>query len=331
MINKIKKDIKINYKYYIKLIIIILILTIRFDYDIYSPGGLEPLNDRIIVDNAYPYKGSFNLTYVTSRRATIPTIILSYIIPSWDMVSLDNMRIEKESEEDIIERNKIYLRETSYNAIIAAYKEANLPYIVDSIDVTVTYVFDSSISKLKVGDIIKEVDNIKINSFNDLSEIINTHNENDKIVLKVIRQEKEKNIDVILHKEDDRVLIGVTLAEIKNISTENKIDYVFKNNESGASRGLLCALDIYNKITEFDLTKGKKISGTGSIDETGKIGKISGVKYKLSGSVKNKSEVFIVPKENYEEAKELKEKNNYDITIIYGETLHEVIEKLKEL
>ena len=329
MINKIKNDIKNNYKYYIKLIILVLILTIRFDYNIYSPGGIENLNDRIIVENAYPYKGSFNLTYVTSRRATIPTIILSYIIPSCDIVSIDEQRIEEESEEDIIERNKIYLKETSYDAIIAAYKEANLAYSIDSIDVTVTYVFDSSISNLKVGDIIKEVDGIKINNFEELSKIINEHKENDKINIKVIRKEKEKNVDATLHKEEDKILIGVTLAEIKNIGTKNKIEYVFKNNESGASRGLLCALDIYNKVTEKDITKGKKISGTGSIDENGIIGKISGVKYKLSGAVKNKSDIFIVPKDNYEEAIKEKEKNNYDIEIIYGETLKEVIQKLK--
>ena len=331
MIEKIKKDIKINYRYYLMLILLFIVLTIRFDYDIYSPGGIENLDDRIIVEDAYKYKGSFNLTYVTSRKATIPTIILSYIIPSWDMVSLDEQRIENESAEDIINRNKIYLKETSYNAIIAAYKEAELNYVIESVDVTVTYVFDSSISDLKVGDIIKEIDGVKINSFNDIKNIIDKHKENDKINIKVIRKEKEKNVTSILHMEEGKLLIGVSLAEIKNVNTEKKIEYIFKDNESGASRGLLCALDIYNKVTEYDLTKGKKISGTGSIDEDGNIGEISGVKYKLSGSVKNKSDVFIVPKENYEEALKVKEENNYDIDIIYGSTLKEVIEKLKNL
>ena len=46
--------------------------------------------------------GSFNLTYVMARNGNIPYILLSYIIPSWDLISLDNMRIDDESEEEII-------------------------------------------------------------------------------------------------------------------------------------------------------------------------------------------------------------------------------------
>ena len=51
---------------------------------------------------------------------------------------------------------------------------------------------------------------------------------------------------------ESRVLIGVALSELKNIKKDTKVEYIFKENESGASRGLLCALDIYNKITEYE-------------------------------------------------------------------------------
>ena len=92
----------------------------------------------------------------------------------------------------------------------------------------------------------------------------------------------------------------------------------------------MCALDIYNKITKFDLTKGRKISGTGSIDENGKIGEIGGVKYKLAGAVKNKADIFIVPTNNYEEAVSLKKKYKYNIEIIKADNLHDVIIELKK-
>ena len=118
---------------------------------------------------------------------------------------------------------------------------------------------------------------------------------------------------------------------LKEIETNPKVDFVFKDNESGASRGLLCALDIYNKITEYDLTKGLKIAGTGVIYSDGSVGGIDGVKYKLKGAVKKKADVFIVPSSNYEEAMNEKKKNNYDIEIIEADTLHNVILKLNEL
>ena len=55
------------------------------------------------------------------------------------------------------------------------------------------------------------------------------------------------------------------------------------------------ALLIYDYLTEEDITKGRTIVGTGTIDENGNVGSIGGVKYKLKGAVKNKAEIFLVP------------------------------------
>lgn len=329
VINYIKKDIKMNYRFYLVLIFIMILFSIRLDYYIYSPGSLDDLSDRIKIDSDYKSSGSFNLTYVTSRTGTIPNILLSYIIPSWDLVSVDNMRIENESEETIEDRDKIYLKETSYDAIIAAFSEANIKYNIDNINVTVTYVFDMADTNIKVGDIIKSINGIEINNYEELSKEISKYKENDKLKINVLRNNKIIECYSVLQKENDRVVIGITLAELKDISTNPKVEYVFEDNESGSSRGLMCALEIYNRITEFDLTKGRVIAGTGTIDENGVVGSIGGVKYKLAGAVKKKAQIFIVPTDNYEEAIKLKEENNYDIEILEADTLHNVIEKLK--
>ena len=75
---EIKRDIKRNYKYYIFLIFVFLLVVIRLDYYIYSPGSLIDLTDRIEVENAYPQCGNFNLTYVTSRSGNLLNVILSF-------------------------------------------------------------------------------------------------------------------------------------------------------------------------------------------------------------------------------------------------------------
>ncbi len=329
--NYIFNDIKKNYKFYLILLFILLFFNIKLDYYIYSPGGLVDLTNRIKVDNSYESKGTFNLTYVMARDGTIPNILLSYIIPSWDLVSLDKMRIDDESEKEIVERDKIYLKETSYDAIIAAFNEAKISYNIDSVDVLVTHISKEANTDLKVGDSIKSINGIEITSFEDLKNEISKYKENDRLDIKIIRNNKEKECYSVLYKEAEQVYIGITLSELKSITTNPKVEYVFKDNESGSSRGLLCALDIFNKITEYDLTKGLKISGTGVIYEDGRVGKIDGVKYKLKGAVNKKANVFIVPSENYEEALKEKEKNNYKIELIKADNLHNVIESLKEL
>ena len=325
----IKNDIKTYWKNYLAFVLIVPWLFISFDCNIYTPGSLVDLTDRIEVDNSYESKGSFNLTYVSARRGTLPNIILSKFFNNWDIVGTSEMRIEDESENEIIERNKIYLKETSYDAIIAAFTEANIPYEVESIDVTVTHVYEYAKTNIKIGDIVRSINGVSIKDFESLKEEISKYNKDEVLKINVERNNKIIECTATLVETDGRVVIGATLSELKNIKTVPKVDYIFKDNESGASRGLLCALDIYNKITEFDLTKGDIISGTGSIDDSGVVGSIDGVKYKLAGAVKKHAKVFIVPTDNYKEALYEKEKHNYDIEIIEADTLHNVIEKLK--
>ena len=172
MIKRVLKDIKINYKYYLICIILLVVTFVRLDYYIYSPGSLIDLTDRIEVDNSYHSDGSFNLTYVSSRDGTLLNVLLSYIIPSWDLESVDDSRIEDEDPSEIELRNKIYLKETSFDAIIAAFNEAGLSYKVDKIDLTVAYVFNLSNTNLKAGDIIKGINGNNVNSFDDYSREI---------------------------------------------------------------------------------------------------------------------------------------------------------------
>ena len=330
LLKYLKNDLKNNYKTYIVFILILSTFFIKLDYNIYSPGGLINLNDRIETNNKYTEEGSFNLTYVTARSGIIPNILLSYIIPSWDLVPTSDVKVDDESMKEVNLRNRIYLEETSYNAIIAAYKEAGKPYTVDSTALKVTYIIDKDNNNLEVGDTIKEINGVKIDSYETLKQEKDKYKENDKLNIKVLRNNKEKECYAILKKDkNNNLTIGIYLATLKNVSTLEEVKYVFKNNESGSSRGLMCALEIYNRITDYDITKGDIIAGTGSIDENGIVGDIDGVKYKLKGAVKNKAKVFIVPSGNYDEALKLKEENNYDIELIKADNLHNVIENLK--
>ena len=49
------------------------------------------------------------------------------------------------------------------------------------------------------------------------------------------------------------------------------------------------------------------------------------------GAAKKKSDIFICPKENYKEALKVAKKYKYDIKIITGDTLEEVIDILKNM
>ena len=116
-----------------------------------------------------------------------------------------------------------------------------------------------------------------------------------------------------------------------NYTEDPKASIQMKQSESGPSGGLMMSLAIYDALTEEDLTHGKKIIGTGTMDIYGNVGEISGVKYKLIGAVKQKAEVFLVPEGNYEEALQVKEEKGYDIELISVDNIKTAIEALNHL
>ena len=91
------------------------------------------------------------------------------------------------------------------------------------------------------------------------------------------------------------------------------------------------SLSMYNALTSEDITKGKKIVGTGTIDRDGNVGAIGGINYKLASAVKKKADIFICPKGNYEEVKKLMDKYKYNIKIIEVGTFDETIQKLEQV
>ena len=93
----------------------------------------------------------------------------------------------------------------------------------------------------------------------------------------------------------------------------------------------MLSLAIYDEITKDDLTQGKNIMGTGTIDEFGLVGAIGGVKYKMLGASKDNADIFFIPKDNYEEAIEVYKKFNLKFDLVMVETFDDAINYLNSL
>lgn len=331
MKEKIKNFFKENLKIFIIFIVFFCLFSIELPYYIETNGGILNLEDRIKIEDAYEVKGSFNMTYVSEMKANVFSFLLSKVNKNYDLVKKEEVVNSNETEEELIFRSKLMLEEANNNAILLAYKKANKAVNVISNKLYVTYIDELAVTNLKIGDEILSIDGINVSSKGDIAKIINSKKEGAKVNLLVLNNEEKFEREATLINYEGSILIGVMITEKKEIETEQDIELKFKKSESGSSGGLMTSLAIYNYLIEEDITSGLKISGTGTIDEFGNVGKISGIKYKLRGAVKEKSDLFIAPLgENYEEALYEKEINNYDIDIIGVETFDEVLEYLKK-
>ena len=328
---KIKEFIKENYKELIVLIVIVLLFTIKLPYSIYTPGGAVNLNDRIRVENGYETEGSFNMAYVSMVRGSIPFLLISYVIPDWDIVAASDITAEGEDMDEMLERERLYMQESMDAAIINAYQAAGEDITITRTVNEVSYLSEDSDTDLEIGDQILSVNGDEISSLDDLKSIVESLSSGTEVTLRVIRDDEERDCTAVTYDTNDGTKIGVSLLTTYEYETDPEVTITSKASEAGSSGGLMMSLAIYNQLVPEDITNGMKIVGTGTIDIEGNVGEIGGVRYKLIGAVKNDADLFICPEENYEEAMSVKEEKDYDITIISVSTFLEAIEKLEGL
>src|SRR6202012_4951924 len=70
----------------------------------------------------------------------------------------------------------------------------------------------------------------------------------------------------------------------------------------GPSAGLIFATAIVDKLTPGELTGGKEIAGTGTIDADGRVGPIAGIRFKMDSAHADGATAFLVPAGNCSEA-----------------------------
>jgi len=327
---KIKQFMKNNKSTLLFYLVFIVVMTYRLPFYIYTGGGVINTSKRVIIEDSFKSNGNFYFAYVSSLHATLPTYLLASVIPSWDIESIEDYQInEEEDSKDILKRDKLYLEEANTAAIFNAYNMAGKSIDITNEKLSVIYVENKEKSNLKIGDIIKKIDGININEFEDIKDIVAKKRAGDILNVSVIRENKELIVTSTIFEKEGSNFLGISVLKTYDYELEPNLTLKFKERESGPSGGLALALTIYNNLTEEDITSGKKIVVTGTIDMEGNVGSIGGVIYKLRGAIKEKADIFIVPNEdNYKEVMEVVNKEELNIKVIGVDTLNDTINKL---
>lgn len=332
MINKIyekvRNFIKVNYKFLVFFAILIFMFYYEFPYIIYKSGGTIDLGNRVKVEAEYVEEGKLKMSYVTAMKGTPAFVLLSYVLPDWDLMPMEKVAGADSDYDEVLEEGKAYLNEGIDNAIISAFKAAGRGLTITKTINTIMYISGEADTDIVVGDVLLKVDNIETNTLNELKEYINSKNEGDIVKVKVSNNDKEYERYAKVYQSEEDLKIGIAFKTNYEYETEVPVTVKMKDNESGSSGSFMMSLAIYNALTEDDITKGLNIVGTGSIDNEGNILEIGGVKYKALAAEKNEADIFMVPKENYEEAIKVKKNRNLKVKIVEVSTLQDAIDYL---
>jgi len=192
--------------------------------------------------------------------------------------------------------------------------------------------YSDAIKKLKIGDVITDIDGKKINQIEEIRTSYAKKRIGDPLLITVERKDKNgkvasvttrvilvENLDI---EEKERPAIGILVGT----SARFPIDVDFNlPGVGGPSAGLIFAVGIVEKLTEEDLVRGRKIAGTGTISASGKVGGIGGIEEKMVGASRIGATIFIAPRENCPDIKHVPN----GLKVIPVSTLSEAIEALR--
>ena len=192
--------------------------------------------------------------------------------------------------------------------------------------------YSDAIKKLKIGDVITDIDGKKINQIEEIRTSYANKSIGDPLLITVERRDKNgkvasvttrvilvENLDI---EEKERPAIGILVGT----SARFPIDVDFNlPGVGGPSAGLIFAVGIVEKLTEEDLVRGRKIAGTGTISASGKVGGIGGIEEKMVGASRIGATIFIAPRENCPDIEHVPK----GLKVIPVSTLSEAIEALR--
>lgn len=310
-------------------IIITICLILPVPYYIKMGGGTIKIDDNIKIENSYDNKGSLEALYVKESKGIVLTYLLSYVIPSFDKEKVEEVTLDNETEDDYNYRERLYFTSSLDAATKVAFEHAGKKVTISESKFIVLYIDDVAKTNLEVGDEIVKVEGKKVSSYDDISKIVESKKINENINITVKRDGQELQTTSTLVEVEKAPKLGIVLSNEISYASDPEVEFSFDGKQAGPSGGLMIALSIYNKLVKEDITKGQTIVGTGTIDTEGNVGEIGGIKHKLMAADKKDVDIVLVPYDNYQEAKQIKEEQNYSFDLISVKTFAEALEKLK--
>lgn len=159
---------------------------------------------------------------------------------------------------------------------------------------------------LATGDVVTEANDKPVRRAEELTEIVRstvggpvrlTYRRNDQL-----RRAELTPYEALIGGQPRRVLGLQVRTDLELQELPVQID-IEAGNVSGASAGLVFALGIVDRLGTVDLTRGRLVAGTGTLDALGRVGGVFGSGLKVVAAERAGASVFLCPPENLAEAR----------------------------
>ena len=259
----------------------------------------------ITIDGAttYPTTGKLNMltVNVVGAPGALPSwgdIILAWFDRSKAVLPVDAVFPPDVTEDQRKQEGTALMVNSQQDAIAAALTEQGYD-VVRGIEVAGFAEGSTATGILKVGDVIQSVNGLAPASVQALRDQLAEIGAGNTFTAQILRNDVP--MDVVLTpyaNESGDVVLGIGAS----VSYEFPFEVTIRLDDvGGPSAGMMFALGIIDKLTPGELNGGLNVSGTGTIDSSGNVGPIGGIRQKLFGALRIDSPFFLSPVDNCDE------------------------------
>ncbi|MEU3503888.1 PDZ domain-containing protein [Streptomyces hundungensis] len=326
-------------------------VLIKVPYAEMSPGptvntlgdsGGEPVL-QIAGHKTYPTTGHLNMTTVrvtgADYRMNLVEAVYGWLAHDSVVVPHDTLYPDGKTDEQSNQENAEEFSQSQESAKVAALNELNIP-VKSWVIVSSVVKGSPAEGKLHAGDAIKAVDGTAVTKPADVATLVTKHKPGQNVVFTIVpakeagdakktgkAPEGGQKVTITTEKapDSDRAIVGIQAG------TDHAFPFTVDiklADVGGPSAGLMFSLGIVDKLTPEDLTGGKFIAGTGTIDDNGKVGPIGGIEMKLIGARQAGARYFLTPKDNCAAAAA---DIPAGLTLVKVDTIHDARQSLDKL
>jgi len=283
------------------------------------------------------------------RHSSTGSLILTTVIPQapilageWAYAHVDrSIRLVPQTQivpsdttaQNVSRENYQMLLDSATTAVIVGLRLAGYPVTINNDGVSIVAILPSSpaVAVLQPGDVITGVNDHSVISPADLTKQLESVTPGSTLNLTIERQGQIMDVSVPTMEPLEAggpARIGISIVQHNSgISLPFPVEIVPQKVYGGPSGGLIFTLAVYDLVTGQDLTGGRKIAGTGTIDLDGNVGPIGGVQQKVVAAERAGAEYFLSPAEDYSDALAMATR----ITVIEVATAQDAIDFLRSL
>lgn len=214
-------------------------------------------------------------------------------------VPLDELYPSGQTEEESNAESAIDMTNSQQAATAAALSELKIDY-QSTVVVATVIKHTPAAGRLKAGDELLTVNGVPVTGLTMLQQAIIANGVDHPVQLGIRRNGTEKTLDITpaISADTQHPTVGIYTGTTFTFPFDVKIQL---QDVGGPSAGMMLALGIYDKLTPGKLAGNAHIAGTGTIDPSGAVGAIGGIRQKLYGARDDGAKWFLAPASNCDE------------------------------